>query len=87
MSTLSASIRHIHIAEYAFGVVKIAKNINTIHGISQKNIKAYEQGTIYALSDTQTISVYGIRQELADTIVDDGITEVQNAVLDGKEQN
>lgn len=87
LSTTSSSTRYMYTAEYALGAVEIAKDKSTIYGLSQKNIKAYEQGTIYALSDTQTVSVYGIRQELADTIVDDGITEVQNTVLDGKEQN
>ena len=73
--------------KYAPGVISLPSANDPIYGISQMNIKAYEQGTVYALSDKQTVSVYGIRQELADTIVDDGITEVQNAVLDGKEQN
>ena len=87
LNTVQSSTRYTYIAEYALGAVEIAKDKSTIYGISQMNIKAYEQGTIYALSDMQTVSVYGIRQDLADTIVDDGITEVQNAVLDGKEQN
>lgn len=73
--------------KYNPGVISLPSANDPIYGISQMNIKAYEQGTVYALSDTQTVSVYGIRQDLADTIVDDGITEVQNAVLDGKEQN
>ena len=73
--------------KYNPGVISLPSANDPIYGISQMNIKAYEQGTVYALSDTQTVSVYGIRQDLADTIVDDGITEVKNAVLDGKEQN
>lgn len=75
----------IYFNKYSIGTVILPDKDSPIYGISQKNIKAYEQGTIYALSDTQTTSVYGIPQELADTIVDDGIIEVQNAVVDGKE--
>lgn len=87
LSTINSSTRYLYLAQYALGTVEIAKDISTIYGISQKNIKTYEQGTIYALSDTQTTSIYGIPQELADAIVDDGIIEVQNEVLAGKEQN
>ena len=77
----------IYYNKYSPGVISLPDTNDPIYGISQGSIKAYKQGTVYALSDTQAINVYGIQQELSDTIVDDGITEVQNTVLDGKEQN
>lgn len=77
----------IYYNKYSPGVISLPDTNDPIYGISQGSIRAYKQGTVYALSDTQAINVYGIQQELSDTIVDDGITEVQNAVLDGKEQN
>ena len=75
----------IYYNKYSPGVISLPDTNDPIYGISQGSIKAYKQGTVCALSDTQAINVYGIQQELSDTIVDDGITEVQNAVVDGKE--
>lgn len=72
---------------YYLGKLTLPEANDPIYGLSFKKINEGESDFIHVLSNTQNQSVHGIPQELADAIVDDGIIEVQNEVLSGKEQN